>query len=79
MCPFLFSFHHFQLPELRLHKESYILLCSQHAFVRIRCACTCDVQLLFVRVVMCAVEAIAHICMQWVTCTLYVLYCSVHI
>ena len=44
-----------------------------------RCACTCDVQLLIVRVVMCAFEAIAHICMHWLTCALYVLYCSVHI
>ena len=36
-------------------------------------------QLLFMRVVMCTFEAIAHNCMKWLTCALYVLYVSLHI
>ena len=56
-------------------KNHIFYVCSQNAFVRMRCVCTCDVQ----RVVMCAFEAIAHICMyamasMCIICA--VLFCS---
>ena len=78
MFIFIFHFIIFNYQNYAVVKNHILNVCSQKVFLRMMYACTCVVQLVFVRVVMCAFEEIAHMYLMPNMC-LYALYVSLHV